>query len=424
MSENEERTDIDRLVSKLVLSDDVKVKSEIFDKILQQAEERGIFPASIHHFYRARGRGEFGGFTVPAINLRTLTYDLARAIFRIARSNRAGAFILEIARSEISYTAQRPIEYAGVCLAAAIREGWKGPVFIQGDHFQVNAKKYLQNPDEEIEMLNSLIREALAVGFYNIDIDSSTLVDLSKQGVKEQQRLNFSVCAAFTRFIRLHQPEGVEVSVGGEIGEIGRKNTTPEELEAFMEGYQEELGSSLEGISKISVQTGTSHGGVVLPDGSIARVNVDFETLRTLSRLAREKYTLAGAVQHGASTLPENMFHKFPKVETAEIHLATQFQNMVYESQYFPDELRKRMYAWLKENHRNEWKKGETEAQFIYKTRKRALGKFKAEIMGLKPGIRAAIAAEVEAKFAFLFSQLNLANTLTLINRYVKQEQE
>jgi len=422
MSENEERTDIDRLVSELVLSDDVKVKSEIFDKILQQAEERGIFPASIHHFYRARGRGEFGGFTVPAINLRTLTYDLARAIFRIARSNRAGAFILEIARSEIGYTAQRPIEYAGVCLAAAIREGWKGPVFIQGDHFQVNAKKYLQNPDEEIKMLNSLIREALAAGFYNIDIDSSTLVDLSKQGVKEQQRLNFSVCAAFTRFIRLHQPEGVEVSVGGEIGEIGRKNTTPEELEAFMEGYQEELGSSLEGISKISVQTGTSHGGVVLPDGSIARVNVDFETLRTLSRLAREKYTLAGAVQHGASTLPENMFHKFPEVETAEIHLATQFQNMVYESQYFPDELRKRMYAWLKENHRNEWKKGETESQFIYKTRKRALGEFKTEIMRLKPEIRAAIAAEVEAKIAFLFSQLNLANTMALINRYVKHE--
>ena len=422
MSENEERTDIDRLVSELVLSDDVKVKSEIFDKILQQAEERGIFPASIHHFYRARGRGEFGGFTVPAINLRTLTYDLARAIFRIARSNRAGAFILEIARSEIGYTAQRPIEYAGVCLAAAIREGWKGPVFIQGDHFQVNAKKYLQNPDEEIEMLNSLIREALAAGFYNIDIDSSTLVDLSKQGVKEQQRLNFSVCAAFTRFIRLHQPEGVEVSVGGEIGEIGRKNTTPEELEAFMEGYQEELGSSLEGISKISVQTGTSHGGVVLPDGSIARVNVDFETLRTLSRLAREKYTLAGAVQHGASTLPENMFHKFPEVETAEIHLATQFQNMVYESQYFPDELRKRMYAWLKENHRNEWKKGETESQFIYKTRKRALGEFKTEIMRLKPEIRAAIAAEVEVKIAFLFTQLNLANTMALINRYVKHE--
>ncbi len=418
---NEEGTDVDDLVSELVLNDDIKVKSEIFDKILRLAEESGIFLASIHHFYRARGRGEFGGFTVPAINLRTLTYDLARVIFRVAKRNQAGAFIFEIARSEIGYTAQRPIEYSGVCLAAAIKEEWKGAVFIQGDHFQVNAKKYLRNPQEEIEFLNNLIREALAAGFYNIDIDSSTLVDLSKQGIKEQQRLNFSVCAAFTKFIRSHQPEGVEVSVGGEIGEIGRKNTTTEELEAFMAGYQEELGSSLEGISKISVQTGTSHGGVVLPDGSIARVKLDFDTLRTLSRLAREKFALAGAVQHGASTLPEAAFHKFPEVETAEVHLATQFQNMVYESQYFPEELRKRMYAWLKENHRTEQKEDETEEQFIYKTRKRALGQFKNEIMGLKPEIRAAIAAEVEDKIAFLFTQLNLANTLPLINRYVNR---
>jgi len=419
---NEEGTDVDDLVSELVLNDALEAKSEIFNKILRLAEESGIFLASIHHFYRARGRGEFGGFTVPAINLRTLTYDLARAIFRVAKRNHAGAFIFEIAKSEIGYTAQRPIEYAGVCLAAAIKEGRRGAVFIQGDHFQVNAKKYLKNPQEEIEFLNNLIREALAAGFYNIDIDSSTLVDLSKRGIKEQQRLNFTVCAAFTRFIRLHQPEGVEVSVGGEIGEIGRKNTTTEELEAFMAGYQEELGSSLEGISKISVQTGTSHGGVVLPDGSIARVNLDFDTLKTLSRLAREKFALAGAVQHGASTLPEAAFHKFPEVETAEIHLATQFQNMVYENQYFPEELRKRMYAWLKENHRNEWEEGETEEQFIYKTRKRALGQFKNEIMGLKPEIRAAIAAEVEDKIAFLFTQLNLANTLPLINRYVNRQ--
>ncbi|MEA2074912.1 MAG: class II fructose-bisphosphate aldolase [Euryarchaeota archaeon] len=418
---NEEGTDVDDLVSELVLNDDIKVKSEIFNKILRLAEESGIFLASIHHFYRARGRGEFGGFTVPAINLRTLTYDLARLIFRVAKRNQAGAFIFEIARSEIGYTAQRPIEYAGVCLAAAIKEEWQGAVFIQGDHFQVNAKKYLKNPQEEIEFLNNLIREALAAEFYNIDIDSSTLVDLSKRGIKEQQRLNFTVCAAFTRFIRLHQPEGVEVSVGGEIGEIGRKNTTAEELEAFMAGYQEELGSSLEGISKISVQTGTSHGGVVLPDGSIARVKLDFDTLRTLSRLAREKFALAGAVQHGASTLPEAAFLKFPEVETAEVHLATQFQNMVYESQYFPEELRKRMYAWLKENHRNEWKKGETEEQFIYKTRKRALGQFKNEIMGLTPEIRAAIAAEVEGEIDLLFKQLNLANTLPLINRYVNR---
>jgi hypothetical protein len=243
----ENGTDADKLAAALVLNDDLTVKSEIYGKILRMAEESGVFPASIHPFYRARGRGEFSGFTVPAINLRTLTYDLARAIFRVAKRNQAGAFIFEIAKSEMSYTKQRPIEYAGVCLAAAIKEEWKGPVFIQGDHFQVKARNYRQKPQAELELLNNLIQEALAAGFYNIDIDSSTLVDLRKGSIKEQQTSNFAVCAAFTQFIRAHQPKGVAVSIGGEIGEIGRKNSTPEELEAFLEGYQEALGASLEG---------------------------------------------------------------------------------------------------------------------------------------------------------------------------------
>src|SRR3954471_17873971 len=103
----------------------------------------GVRAASIHELYLARGRGEIHGFTVPAINVRGMSYDTARAIFRVANKLNAGAFILEIARSEIAYTNQRPAEYVAVMLAAAMREGFRGPVFIQGDHFQVNAKKYL-----------------------------------------------------------------------------------------------------------------------------------------------------------------------------------------------------------------------------------------------------------------------------------------
>jgi len=416
---HEEGTDIDTLVLDLVLTDDLKTKSERFNTISHVAEARGIFPASILPLYRARGRGEFSGFTVPAINLRTLTYDLARAIFRVAKRNRAGAFVFEIARSEIGYTAQRPLEYAGVCLAAALKEEWHGAIFMQGDHFQVNAKNYRQNPQDELAKLRDLIREALAAGFYNIDIDSSTLVDLHATGIKEQQKLNYTVCADLTKFIRSIQPDGVEVSVGGEIGEIGKENSTPEELEAFMDGYQEALGPSLTGISKISVQTGTSHGGVVLPDGRIARVELDFETLKTLSRVAREQFALAGAVQHGASTLPAEAFHTFPEVDTAEVHLATQFQNMVYESTHFPEELKEKMYAWLKENYQDEWHEEQTEEQFIYKTRKRALGPFKNDIMKLEPEIRDAIAAEVETKLDFLFKELRVVNTLPVVNRYI-----
>ena len=88
----------------------------------------GVRPASIHELYMARGRGEVHGFTVPAMNIRAATYDTARAIFRTAKKLDAGAFILEIARSEIAYTDQRPAEYVSVILGAALREGYRGPL--------------------------------------------------------------------------------------------------------------------------------------------------------------------------------------------------------------------------------------------------------------------------------------------------------
>ena len=404
--------DIDRLALDLILNDDMNAKKELAAKIKDMAYKKGIFLASINGFYMARGRGETAtDFTVPAINLRVLTYDLARAIFRTAKKISAGAFIFEIAKSEMGYTNQPPVEYTAVILAAAIKEGWVGPVFVQGDHFQVNHKNFAQDPEKELDSIRTLILQAIEAGFYNIDIDSSTVVDLSKKDIKKQQKANYESCAKLTNFIRQHQPRGIEVSVGGEIGEVGTKNSTVEDLEAFMSGYMDKLRKGRTGISKISIQTGTSHGGVVLPDGSIAKVKLDFDTLRTLSKEAREKYGMAGAVQHGASTLPSDAFGKFPEVGTAEVHLATEFQNMVYESKHFPAELKQRMYEWLKTNAANERKPDQTDEQFFYSARKKALGAFKKDIMGLPPQARDAIAQEIEARFEFLFNVLNVKNT-------------
>ena len=59
----------------------------------------GVRPASIHDLYMARGRGQVHGFTVPAVNVRGMAYDTARALFRAARAHNVGAFICEIARS-------------------------------------------------------------------------------------------------------------------------------------------------------------------------------------------------------------------------------------------------------------------------------------------------------------------------------------
>ena len=410
---------IDKIVIDLIFSDDSVAKKKLAAKILKLAYKKGIYPSSIHDFYMASGRGEFSGFTVPAINLRSLTYDLARAMFRVSKKNDSGAFIFEIAKSEMGYTAQPPLEYTAVVLAAALKEEYCGPVFIQADHCQVNAKKFQEDPDKELQSLQDMIADSIAAGFYNIDIDSSTLVDLSKTDIKQQQKNNYEVCAKLTQFIRRIEPRGVTVSVGGEIGEVGQQNSTPQDLRAFMQGYREKLRKGLAGISKISVQTGTTHGGVVKADGSMAEVKLDFGTLKALSDIAQKEFGLGGAVQHGASTLAEDMFHKFPENNTLEVHLATGFQNMILDSKNFPADLKKRMYDWLAVNAAGERKAGETDEQFFYKARKKALGPFKKDIMSMPEQARDLIAAEIESKFDFLFKQLDAVNHRALVDKYV-----
>lgn len=387
--------------------------------IRDAAASLGILPMSVLPLYKARGRGEVSGFTVPAINIRMLAFDTARAVFRAARGLDAGALIFEIARSEIGYTEQRPAEYAAVVLAAAIREGWEGPVFFQGDHYQTNPKKMKESPEKEIAAIEALIEEAIPAGFFQIDIDTSTLVDLSKPSLEEQQRQNFELAARFTKFIRAREPKAMPISVGGEIGEVGKENSTPEELRAYMDGYLKELGGG-EGLAKVSIQTGSSHGGIVGPDGTVQRVAIDFETLQKISRVAREEYGMAGAVQHGASTLPAEFFGHFPDHDCAEIHLATEFQNMVYEHPSLPLPLKRETERWLFENKSAERKRTETESQFLYKTRKFAIGPFKEQFWNLPDGTRDAIGASLEKKFTFLFEKLRVAGTREVVARYVK----
>jgi fructose-bisphosphate aldolase, class II len=390
--------------------------------IWEIGQRAGVRPASIHELYMARGRGEVRPFTTPAMNIRVLAYDSARAIFRAAKRLDVGALICEIARSEIGYTEQRPAEYVAVMTGAALREGFTGPLFIQGDHVQVNAKKYAADPEAELQAIRTLIEEELHAGFYNIDVDTSTLVDLSQPTLDQQQRVNYERAAELTRFIRDREPKGVTVSVGAEIGEVGGKNSDVHELKAFMDGYVralQGLGSDT-GISKISVQTGTSHGGVVLPDGSIAKVQLDLEALRALSADARAHYGLGGAVQHGASTLPPDAFGNFPKCEAIEIHLATNFQTIVLDHPRLPADLRRDLNAWVKAECKDEWKKGDTEEQFIYKSRKKAIGPFKRRLWDLPADVRGAIAADLEKTFAFLFEQLRVTDTRAITDRYVK----
>jgi fructose/tagatose bisphosphate aldolase len=386
------------------------------------ALELGIIPASIHDLYLARGRGDAPmTWCTPAFNLRALSFHAARVMFAAARKIDAGAFIFEIARSEIGYTAQRPAEYATNVLAAAIAEGFRGPVFLQGDHFQVSAKRYASDPETELKAVRDLTLEAIQAGFYNIDIDTSTLVDITKASVPEQQALNYQLSAQLGAYIREIEPQGMTVSVGGEIGEVGGHNSNEAELRAYMDGYNaelEKLAPGKPGLSKISIQTGTSHGGTVLPDGTIAKVDLDFDTLRELSRVARGEYGLGGTVQHGASTLPEENFNQFVANEAVEVHLATNFMNMFFD--LVPDDLRQEIYDWLKVNAAGERKEGQTDEQFFYKARKNAVGPFKPKAYALAEYAKNELSAAWQAQFDRLFGHLGVGNTRQYVDQFVK----
>src|SRR5208282_2965319 len=149
--------DVDATVQKLVLTDNIKEKETLAREIQAQAQAKGAYLASIHDVYMARGKGQGKNFTTPAMNLRSLTYYLARAIFRVPKRLNAGAFIFEIAKSEMGYTGQPPIEYSAVVLAAAIKEGHSGPVFVQGDHCQIKATAYFENKAKEVDGIKNLI---------------------------------------------------------------------------------------------------------------------------------------------------------------------------------------------------------------------------------------------------------------------------
>ena len=388
--------------------------------IREVAHAAGVVPASIQGLYAARGRGEWDDRTVPALNLRGWSYPTCRAAFRAARKLGAALVIFEQAVGEQIYARQSPSEYAAAVLAAAMREGHTGPVFLQADHDQINAQAYAKDSHAEIARLSAIIKEQIAASFFNIDIDASTVVDLSLPTIVEQQRLNAELTAHFTRLIRDLEPPGVSISVGAEIGEVGHHNTTPEEFRAFMATFPNALaadGRARVGVSKVSVNSGTYHGGKVLPDGSLAPIDVSYDTLRAISDVCGE-YGLAGVVQHGASTLPREQLSRFPGAGAVEIHLALGFNNLLFDHPRLPQAVKDEIRTYVFEHHAHERANGETDAQFLYNVRKKSWAGMKQRFFDLPADIQVDLVSSLEQMFADMFERMNVTGTDELVKRY------
>jgi fructose/tagatose bisphosphate aldolase len=383
------------------------------------ALQLGIIPSSIHDLYISRGKGELpSNFTTPAVNLRALSYDGARAAFRSARKINSSLIIFEIARVELMWGGISLAEYASCVLGAAIVEGYSGPVFLQGDHFQVSAQNSLEN---EMSIVKTLIRQAIRAGFYNIDIDTSTLVDLLKASINDQQTSNALISAELASYTRKIQPQGITVSIGGEIGEVGGHVSTVEELHSYITQFNQIYSINCPeepGLSKVSIHSGTTHGGIALPDGTIARPTIDFDAILRLSRASQQSYYLGGVVQHGASTLPLEDFGQLVNYGTLEVHLATAFMTTMLEN--LPSKLIGKVHKWLDQNYAHERTSQMTDSQFYHKVEMNALAPFKKELWDLSNDEKQRIAIAWESQFDQIFKQLGCSNSRPIVDKFIK----
>jgi hypothetical protein len=78
------------------------------------------------------------------------------------------------------------------------------------------------------------------------------------------------------------------------------------------------------------------------------------------------------------------------------------------------------MYAWVREHATEERKPKDTEEQFMYKARKKAIGPFKKQMWSIEANHRRAIGQSLEERFTFLMKQLKIANTSAAVSKFVQ----
>ena len=390
--------------------------------IHEAARELGAHSASIHDLYMARARGEVSGFTVPAINIRAQTFDMARTVYETAAAADVGAIILELARSEQTYTFQRPADYAAAVLAGAIAADWHGPVFIQGDHYQFNAKKYADDPEAVTEEIRRACRLAIDAGYRNIDIDSSTLVDLSKADARR---------AAARELRPRRRDDGADPLARDRRRDHQRRRRD-------RRGRQEELdrGRAARLPRRLRARAGASgrpvrarHLQGQRPDRHLARRRPapGRHRRRGQARLRRARH---GSARSPASTA-------WPaRSSTARRRCRTSCSTASRPSRPPRSTSRPasrtrststrrsrrssigRSRRWCFENATDERKPDQTDQQFVYTTRKKAIGPFKRELWDLET--KDEILAAQRRKIAFLFTELGVNGSREMVDRYVR----
>ncbi len=414
---------IDTLVYNALFNTDLRIREVSKWVVHAAALYLGAVPSSIQNLYQARSQEDYTSKTLLALNIRGLTYDTARAVFRTLKTLDCTATLFEYGVDEAAITDQSPSEFVCCVLAAAIKESYSGPVFLQAGRFRFNGKNYLKNATEERTTVRNHIKELIDSGFYNIDVDTSRLVQSSRQTLAEKLRDCFEELANMTAYIRELQPKEIVVAMGGRTTVLEGTQTIEEELEVLLDGYFTSLkrqGVHLDGIVKVGIHAGITEGSRPLPDGRVVHVQADAKTIETLNDLAIRQYRLGGVVLHEISTLTEQSLKQLPTMQVLEAHATSNLQDCILDSPHLPEELRQEIHGYLKDSHRALWREGITEEQFLYATRKACFGPFKKKFWDLDSDVKAALIEKLQEKITALLHTFALAETKALVREFVQ----
>ena len=127
---------------------------------------------------------------------------------------------------------------------------------------------------------------------------------------------------------------------------------------------------------------------------------------------------MAGAVQHGASTLRGDQLAKMPVNGAIEVHLALGFNNLIFDHPSLPQSIKDEIRDYVFANHAHERGENETDAQFLYNIRKKSWKIIKKKFWELPETIQNDIMNSLQKMFYDMFVWMNIQNTFDLVAQY------
>ena len=390
----------DPLVYNAVFHESERLRYFLCWLIRRIASGLAIYPASLQGLYAAAARGQVHRFTAPAVSLRVMPYAAARACFRAAKATGCGAMILDLGQNATEGPAQLPVEYATCLLAAAIREGYEGPVFLQANYLHERRASDDTEHGDELDRLQDLAEEALGAGFFNLELDTADLEDLSLPDPAEQEKECYEDAAQLAGFVRKTEPAGVDTNLGVRMNSRGDAVHLPHRFRAFMDGFAGEFtdrAGHVTGIAKLSLHIHSAE---------------ELRMAHDLAEVARREYALATGVHYDGAPLPDELFAELPHIAVVEAHLGTRYEDLILHHPAFPAQLRDELYRWIDETYGELRGPEQDSANFHLQMRMTALDRFKQQLWDIAPENKDPIMAELQETFVADFKRLKVEDTI------------